>query len=228
MLAPHTILVLDMDMSEHSLTSPLPETKLGKDRYFKIGHSYHGDLVVSSWQGADEAKVTDITSFGFAHGSDTTILAAFAGYLRRSGRSNADVGEIMREAGGEVLCGEVSSLHGDSFSKGMLSSVARGDAPGYFDDEALGLQALGSPIPRVPGLIEEVGGTAMYTRDDGQPETKLFVFAQYPVFAEAPVTAEFCQEDIPTMAKLACNLALGDYRRDIGSFLRREYPESLQ
>lgn len=68
----------------------------------------------------------------------------------------------------------------------------------------------------------------MYTRDDGQLETKLFVFAQYPVSAEAAVTAEFCQEDIPTMAKLACNLALGDYRRDIGSFLRREYPESLQ
>lgn len=83
MLAPHTILVLDMDMSEHSLTSQLPETKLGKDRYFKIGHSYHGDLVVSSWQGAEEGKATDATRFGFAHGSDTTILAAFAGYLRK-------------------------------------------------------------------------------------------------------------------------------------------------
>ena len=173
---------------------------------------------MSTWQGSQEAEVTGGMQFGFAHGSDTIILAAMAGYLRRSGMSTGDVGKIMCEAGSEVLSEEDSSPHADPFMGSMLKSIAEGKGSVYY-----GTQALATPTPRVPGLIEDVGGTAMYTRDDNLLGEKLFILAQHSTADEAPKTAEFCQEDIPTMARLACDLSLGDYRRDVRSFLLREY-----
>ena len=214
-------------MSEHSLSALLPETKLGSDRHLEMSHSYHGDIIVSTWQGLEEAVNVEGAQFGFAHGSDTIILAAMAGYLRRSGMSTDDVGKIMCEAGSEVLSEEDSSSHSDSFMGSMLKSIAEGKGSVYYDKPSIGLRALATPTPRVPGLIEDVGGTAMYTRDNDLLGEKLFVLAQYTMADEAPETAEFCQEDIPTMARLACNLSLGDYRRDVKSFLLREYSKGV-
>lgn len=205
-------------MSEHSLSALLPETKLGGDRHLKMRYSYHGDIVVSTWRGPEEAVGVNGAQFGFAHGSDTVILAAMAGYLRRSGLGKDEVGEIMCEAGSEVLSEEDSLSRADPFMGSMLKSIAEGNGSIYYDKLSIGLHALATPTPRVPGLIEEVGGTAMYTRDDELLGEKLFVLAQYTMADEAPETAEFCLEDIPTMARLACNLSLGDYRRDVKSF----------
>ncbi|HCH34816.1 MAG: hypothetical protein UY35_C0027G0007 [Candidatus Saccharibacteria bacterium GW2011_GWC2_48_9] len=209
------------DMFDHFQKAALPRhDELGANRCVQMSYSYHGDIVVSPWSGSlEEGPSVDGARFGFAHGSDATILAAMVGYLRRAKQSEDDVRKVMLEAGAEVLSSKESSRSYDSFTGGMLSSIATGEASHYYNEESMGLHALAAPITQVPGTLEEVGGTALYTRGD----PPLLVFAQYPLAKESPVTAEFCQNDIPIMAKLACGLALGDYRKDIRKFLLREF-----
>ena len=209
------------DMFDHFQKAALPDPTLGAGRCIQMSYSYpHGDIVVSSWSGSlEEGPSGDSARFGFAHGNDTMILAAMAGYLRRAGSSKDDVRKVMLEAGADVLRNGEAPRSYDSFTGSMLSSIATGEASHYYNEEKLGLHALAAPITQVPGTLEEVGGTALYTR--GNPP--LLVFAQYPLAKESSVAAEFCPKDIPIMAKLACNLALGDYRKDIRKFLLREF-----
>lgn len=213
----------------------LPSSELGSNRCFQIEYYGHGDILVSAWNGSLdlEPSANDGMSirFGLAHGNDVIILASFAGYLKRLGKSDGEVRETMREAGSKILDDDPENLRlYHNPRQNSIDRIADGEPLTRFDELARSLSCLVLPVPSQPGLIEETGGTGIYTR--GTEGAKLFlVFAGFTPttdsegkkVAEIDRTEEFCELDVPTMARLVCNLALGEYRTDIQSFLANLY-----
>lgn len=210
----------------------LPPSELGDDRCFEIGYFGHGDIVVSAWNGTldlEPSRSDGIsTRFGFAHGNDALILASMAGYLKRLGRSNDEVRETLQESGKNILEEELGYYH--SLRTGSLNMIAAGNPMSRFDDEERGFACLVSPTPSQPGLIEKTGGTGIYTRET-DAQIKHLVFAGFTPHkdnegnevSEISRTVEFCEQDVPVMARLVCNLALGEYRSDLIALLTNLY-----
>lgn len=212
----------------------LPLTELGDDRCFEIKYFGHGDILAATWDGpldmdpsADDGVST---RFGFTHGSDVVILASLAGYLKRCGRSNGEVRDMMQIAGEDILSdGQEGMGYYHSLQKGYLNRVANGDPLTRFDVPEQGLSCLALPMPAQPGLIEDTGGTGIYNKTT--QDANYLVFAGHvPTIdsegrkaIEINRTADFCEYDIPSMARLVCNLALGEYRKDIHAFLANMY-----
>ncbi|NCU37810.1 hypothetical protein EOL96_01980 [Candidatus Saccharibacteria bacterium] len=226
-------------MSAYSKKASLPPTELGTNRCFEIGYFGHGDIVISTWQGSlkHEPRYRDriSTRFGLAHGNDSMIVAAFAGYLRRLGKTKDEAGQIMTEAGkGILLANSRSAPYHHPPSSGFLGVIANGKPITRYDEIDTGLKCLLPPTPAQPGTIDSTGGTAMYTWHDLNSQNTYLMLGQRigtqlengdrtTVLGE---TATFCEKDIPTMANLACQLALGEYQEEIRVFLRNEYIHS--
>ena len=212
----------------------LPPTELGDDRCFQVKYFGHGDILVAAWNGPidlDPSASDGVsTRFGFTHGSDVVILASLAGYLKRLGRSDDEVRGTMHEAGEEILGDSPERLlYYRSPQKNYVNRISSGEPLARFDIPEQGLKCLALPVPAHPGLIEDCGGTGIYTRRT--EDTPNLVFAGF-VPATTPEgkktteidrTADFCEHDIPAMARLVCKMALGEYRKDLQSFLVNLY-----
>ena len=222
-------------MAYASNKSELPPSTLGEDRCFQIKYFGHGDIFAAAWQGSIDHSPTvgdGISAcFNFAHGSDVVIMASLAGYLRRVGRSPEEVKNICNEAGEEILTDDPDSLrfhHRLDDARNAL--IAEGVRISRFDIQSPELRCLVTPIPTQPGVVDLVGGTGIYTRPNPIGEES-YVFASIKSgertddeFADRiGSVADFCVDDVPVMARLACNMALGEYRRDIHAFLTNLY-----
>ena len=218
----------------------LPESELGSERCFRIEYSGHGDIFIATWNGSlDLDPFTsdgESTRFRFAHGSEVLILASFAGYLKRLGKSEEEICAAMHIAGEDILNDDAESLHHyRSIRQHSIDRIAKGEPFTRFDIPEKDLVCLIMPIPSQPGVVEEVGGTGIYTRNFEDAKIFLVLAGFVPTInsdgqkvTEMNRSAEFCEHDMPAMARLVCKLALGEYRRDIHSFLINLYtPEEL-
>jgi len=211
----------------------LPESESGEDRCFEIGYFGHGDIRMSVWNGdLDHEPVNSddlSTNFGMAHGSDVYVLSALAGYLVRTGKDQKEIATTMLEAGSYIIGDDTIRMAYGGLSSFDLESTASGSAFPRFDIPERGLSCLLTPHPNVPGVLNEVGGTGIYTRTD-ENGSLLMVFGKFePIYehserhAELTDTEDFSESDVPTIARLVCDLALGEYRRDIHTFLSESY-----
>lgn len=210
-------------MTYYSEKSTLPPTELGDRRQLQMGYFGHGDIFIAAWTGSldlDPHREDGIsTCFNLAHGCDLLLLASCVGYLRRIGRPEQEVRRVIVDAGRGVIEDDLGDIRGRR--PGGSSSakwVAGGTHFQRFDKD--GLESLVTPMPAQPGVLDRVGGTAIYTRPN--PSDKdLLVYASLRPGGESGdgvqiyETADFCPEDIPTIAELICNMAQGEYRRDL-------------
>jgi hypothetical protein len=223
-------------MRGHVQRAALPASDLGENRNFEIGYYGHGDIAISAWQGTvdhDPHNEDGISKrFGFAHGSDVIILASMAGYLTRTGKEQEDVAQIMLGAGEGVLTDDPQTLRFYSnLNQRALENYALGDPCSRYDVEQSKLRCIVPPLPSQPGLLDETGGTGIYTREDYKTGEILYVLGKFGLArneggkreATLTDTEDFCETDIPVMAKMVCDLAMGEYRRDIHAFLRQQY-----
>lgn len=209
----------------------LPPTELGQNRCFQIEYFGHGDIYIATWDGPLDFEPTtndgESTSFGFAHGSDVLILASLAGYLKRLRRSTEEIRDILHDAGKDILNDDLECIYfRHRLDDAHIGRIANGGACARFDVPDRGLACLVMPVPSQPGIIEQTGGTGIYTRNNNDSEANLVFAGHKPVVDESgkPTTeivrtADFCSQDIPVIAQLVCNLALGEYRRDLQSLL---------
>lgn len=201
----------------------LPPTELGDQRKIQMGYFGHGDIFIATWSGSldlDPNREDGIsTCFNLAHGCDLLLLASCVGYLRRIGRSEKEIKQVILEAGTSVLnddLGDITWRRPGSSSSAQW--VARGEYSTRFDRD--GLKSLVTPMPAQPGVLDHVGGTGIYTRPNLSGEDFL-VYASLRPDRESDdgvqvhETADFCPDDIPTIAKLICNMAQGEYKRDL-------------
>lgn len=202
----------------------LPTSELGSTRCFEAGYFGHGDLVMSTWSGPleHEPSHNDEMSlrFGLLHGSDALVIASLAGYLHRYGMSASDTKSILLAAGNGILSDTDEIYSCDNL--GSLKLLAEGnDWPRYKLKEE-GLNCLMPPTPTRPGILAEAGGTGLYTTDDDQPHLVFAAFSPTGITAEEVKPshmAHFVAADIEPIAKVVCDLALGEYREDIQAFL---------
>jgi hypothetical protein len=207
----------------------LPDSELGLDRCFEVEYFGHGDVRMSVWQGdlSYDPKNSDevSTNFGMAHGSDPLLIASFIGFLRRIGRTQDEIKSVLTDAGQEILSDDPASIRYSPTHLAGLENITNGEPATRFDIPERNLNCLLTPHPTVPGTLDRVGGTGIFTRNSKTPLRMVFVKYE-PVFehgesrTEPTDEAEFCESDIPTMAHLVCDLAMGEYRRDIHSLLR--------
>jgi hypothetical protein len=212
----------------------LPSSVLGDNRCFEIGYFGHGDIIVSTWQGELDHKPTHNDGisrrFGFAHSGDSVILAALSGYLMRSGYDKDNVGKLLLDAGHDILADGAESLKYKDLSRvKYLGHTILGRPMESCDEKSLDLKCLVPPTPSRPGIIEETGGTAIYTSNN--TGRQLLVFGRHdpgePSVSTLKYAAEFCEQDVPVMARLVCNLALGEYREDIHALLAYHFTNDL-
>lgn len=208
----------------------LPESELGADRCFQIKYFGHGDILMSTWHGSIDhnPSTQDDVSYGFgmAHGGDVYILASLAGFLVRAGEAKDTIKDIFHEAGRNILQDDAEFLRYYShLSRNYIARIANGKSAPLFDIPERNLQCLMAPRPSVPGIVEKSGGTGIYTTQN-EDETMLLVFARHqPTYSATEhetfvkYTAEFCQSDVPVMARAVCELSLGEYRKDLHAFL---------
>lgn len=238
MLAFEQEIVLNQIMSENVVRATLPPSDLGENRNLEIGYFGHGDIVISTWQGHinHEPHNQDGISkrFGFTHGNDALILASLAGYLVRNGKSKQEVGDILLEAGKDILSEGPNAIRFYDTSKlYSLILTAEGSSSCRFDIKEYGLQCLVSPTPSEPGLLKDIGGSAIYSRKKQHEQQLLYVLGKFQASktdegeykASLTETEEFCEQDIPTMAQLVCELALGEYRKALHAFLYYQFIE---
>jgi hypothetical protein len=202
----------------------LPETELGPDRHLQIGYFGHGDIFMATWNGYPDHRPTRedgrSTCFNMSHGSDLLLLASCVGYLRRIGRPEEEIRAIMSEAGREVLQDDIGSR--EPGGRSSASWIARGTHYTRYDRD--GLESLVPPITAQPGLLDRVGGTSVFTRPNPSGDDYL-VFASlrpgdgHEDGTKIHETADFCRNDIPDIAELVCNMALGEYLKDLKWFL---------
>ncbi|MDZ7744449.1 MAG: hypothetical protein U5K77_01675 [Candidatus Saccharibacteria bacterium] len=222
---------------EHGQKATLPSTELGDSRCFQIEYFGHGDIFMVAWEGSIdfEPSADDSTSacFGFSHGSDVTILAALGGYLRRIGHTVDETRDVLLEAGTDVLTANYPEYQLDrSRHNSLLGKVAVGQEFRNYDLDGItgfehSLSCLLPPVPDRPGQIGKTGGTGIYTTPS-QADQEHLVFVSLAPNTALPHeenltvshTAEFCEQDVQTIAKLVCDVALGEYRIDVYAFLK--------
>ncbi len=210
-------------MAHHFNKAPLPATDLGNERCFQIGYFGHRDIFIATWTGPIDLEPNRedgvSTCFNLSHGSDLVLLASCVGYLRRVGKPEEEVMRVIKEAGKEVIEDDLGDMkfHRPG-SRSTAKLVARGTQFKRFDKDCL--DSLVIPTPAEPGTLDRVGGSALYTRPSLDHEDHL-VYASLRPDRESDEgvqiyeTADFCPEDVPTIATLICSMAMGEYRRDL-------------
>jgi len=217
-------------MTYYSEKASLPPTELGEDRQLQMGYFGHGDIFIATWTGSldlDPHRGDEIsTCFNLAHGCDLLLLASCVGYLRRTEKPEEDIRRVIVEAGRGVLEDDLGDVRGRR--PGGSSSaqwIAQGTHFKRFDKG--GLNSLAIPMPAQPGVLDQVGGTGIYTRPNPDGEDSLVYASLLPGGDDQDgvrihETADFCPEDMPIIAELVCNMAQGEYRRDLRWFLDDE------
>jgi hypothetical protein len=209
------------------LRRQLPPTNFGVDRNIEYGYFGHGDILIAAWSGdikqRPEHDDPRLKLFNMSYGSDTTLIACIAGYLRRAGVTDDKVKEIIINSGSEIIAekGEQASKGSRHYS--WRSRVVKGEAFPTFDIVNEGLEALLPPVPNQPGVVSEVGGTGVYTRRNLFRVSFVLAGVTDTRSIESSRVAEFCVEDISTMATLVCRNALGEYRTEIGELIQQEF-----
>ncbi len=224
-------------MPHNTNKSELPPSNLGDDRCFQIEYFGQGDIFAAVWEGDidHEPTVEDgvSTCFNFAHGSDVVIMASLAGYLRRIGKPQEEVKGVLREAGQEILADDsLRPMYRNSMDEWSNARVAEGRRMPRFDIAEPELHCLVIPIPSQPEDIRAVGGTGIYTRPNKSGDDS-YVLAHIKGRSGSKLTdpdqighlADFQASDVPVMAKLVCEMSLGEYRRDIQAFLSGLYTQ---
>lgn len=211
-------------------TAQLPSNSLGDNRCFEIDYYGHGDICASTWIGSPNDRLDyrgeTLQNFGFTHTSDTLILAALIGYLRRAGTDESEVVEIIREAGQELLAEPAEPTEQCyNLEVATLARIASGAQMYKCSYGETKLQPLTPYIPSRPGVFTNTGGSAIHTQENTDAGS-LLVFARYTTTDTQEIalldTATFSSTDIPDMARLACNHTLGEYRKEARSFIANE------
>lgn len=190
-------------------------------RAITVGYSYHGDLAISIHEDRDKNE------FLFAHGSEVTIVASMIGYLARAGHSTTELIPKIMESGKEILKEyEEIERHRTPINRYDLRHVATGERYGRFNNLQMGWDALCVPIPKQPGIIEQVGGTGIYTREDVFGNKSLLLTdipSRTALFFtnddRKDCISELYESDIQPAIKLICEVAMGEYRTEVGWLL---------
>lgn len=210
-------------------TAQLPSAELGSDRCLQMGYFNHGDIFVATWSGdlAHQPRAEDgiSTRFKLAHGADSLLLASCVGYLRRIQTPEAKVRTTIIDAAQEVIydneLGDMS--YHRSGLEPLTQDIAEAEDFPHWDLPESGLSCLMPPRATRPGVPERVGGTAIYTRACPEGQDRLVYANHRPNSNESDTTiyttADFCLEDVPVIAKMVCNMSLGEYRKDIRKFV---------
>lgn len=199
------------------------------DRNFLVAYYGHGDIYMASWRGSLDYDPTPndglTTAFNIHHGADLMILAGLVGYYKRLKKSDQVIADTFLQASRSVLEDDLGNLSFHSnVGESTVEDIADGQDWPTFDEPDRGLYNLVPPMAAQPGLVERVGGTAFYTRSNSE-EDRLVIARLDPVYEgngngfTIGETAEFGPNDIPAIAKAVCDLALGEYRRDIKKFV---------
>lgn len=212
-------------MSEHVQMARLADGELGENRMFRIGYYGHGDIRMATWQGEElvdpVTREGNVQNFGMAHGSDVLIMASFAGFYKRLGHGEEEIRETLRQAGKDIIDDSQ-----EEFFTSRWEYITQGEPSTAWDIPEHGLDCLVTPIPSQPGILEQTGGTGIYTRGIEQGVGRL-VFGRFSRTESGEValtdTADFCEADVPVMARLVCDVAVGEYQRDIQAFLNQLY-----
>lgn len=223
-----------------STTVKLPETFLGADRNFRLGYSFHGDIRLGFWVGDDYDRDAleepkSLRVFSMYHGSEVELIAAAIGFYRRIGVSESETAYTFSNAAHEILVDPDMKEFRRPPTLTWKLRTAEGAPKSRFDKPLLGWSRLTNEIMCQPGVTEEVGATAIYTRQDifGQDtmllesipsslETSLRTLNGNPPAVDNRV-AELAPADIPIVAETICRLTMGEYRRDVYDLLTETF-----
>lgn len=212
----------------------LPTTELGSERCLQMEYYGHGDIAITSWSGPldinpDEAEAP-ATRFNMRHGCDLLLLAACVGYLRRFNTPEEEIQQTVLAASQEIIAEDLGDLRYHSYTDTTIKRVSVGAPFPRYDMPDLSLTCLMPLEPSQPGLAHRVGGTAIYTKPNGNKTGYLVYASHVPVpreeTTEIAATTEFCKQDIPTIASLICEMALGEYRRDLKKYIETNFHPS--
>ncbi len=217
----------------------LPDGEVGSGRCFEIAYGgTHGDLRFATWQGdieyQPEIMDASVKQFSMAHGSDAYFVAALAGYLKRAGKADEEIAETMVGAA-ENLLADPPRVHQFDRSPSGLGYYVTGRPLEDADIPSAAWEALIRPVPQAPGSVYEAGGTGMYTHEAQAGQVGL-VIARLREWRssdgrgteyELLHSAEFTTNDIPAIAKAACTLAQGDYRKEVYLLINKLYVEKV-
>lgn len=207
-----------------SLSATLPATDYAKYRSAEIEYSHHGDIILSFSQKPTEESDEYNTTFQMAHGNESILLGSMIGYYKRLGKSSKQTRMDFTKAGSLILEKERQDTQKSRRPQHSrtLSALANGRRAPRFDNQAMGWDRLTPDIPTQPGIIENVGGTAIYTRTDLFGNQTMLLAHIRPLFdwglrEERPKQASFdlFEHDIPVLAKLVCEQSAGEYRKDV-------------
>lgn len=225
----------------------LPDSELGSDRCVEISIVGHGDLAIVVWDGDVDTEVDELANisaskhdfeteqrkkFFFHHGCEVLLFASFVGYYQRMQIPVEEIrDDILSLAQTVTSISANENLYrrtSDAVESALM--IAEGFKATRFDINELELECLLIPQPVQPGTVESVGGTGIYTRRAGAGQrlviASLFSPSQQREALQVRHTTEFCRSDIPLLAKMICDIALGEYLDDINTFVQ-EIEETL-
>lgn len=218
-----------------SKTVRLPDDEGERQRFFEYGYVGHGDLSLVYWEGSEANDEVRSAPFQFSHSSELVLLGCMIGFYRRLGRSEEVIRELFYAAADGVLSDPYLISREDdrlSHATDHVQSFLSGERYGRFNQDILGWDALTTPIPAQPGVIDLVGGTGVYSRSDifgrqsfllAQQQSNQQVSRKKTVYSyELPVHVDFYERDIPVLAKTICDLSMGDYRKEIFDFMHTD------
>jgi hypothetical protein len=221
-------------MTYETQKAQLPPTELGDERCLQIGYFGHGDIFIATWAGSLDTQPHSgdgiSTCFNLAHGADLLLLASCIGYLRRINTPDEEIKLDILEASEEILADDVGDMRFHSGGNDHLAeSICAGERFGRYDLPENNLSCLVPPRPAQPGLIYEKGGTAIYTRPNPAIEDDLVYASLLPDREEETAsiheTADFSRADVPIIARLVCEMSLGEYRRDLRKLIGVQFLE---
>ena len=212
----------------------LPDSFLGTNRNFCYGHSGHGDLILHFWNENSYQSNDQITgqTLHMSHGSDVELVAAAIGFYRRIGKPDTETKQTFIDAAEDIFQDPfVTEAYQRYKNFNHLKHIADGRFMPRFDNEVMGWHRLTHEISCQPGVPEEVGATALYTRQDIFGNHTLLFDSVVPEWVknfppelhdselQKPKVVELAPQDMPVFAETVCESSMGEYRKDIYQFL---------
>lgn len=201
-------------MTGRKVAAELSDSKYGSNRHLEVDFGPDWDLTLLVSGGVSYPNL-----FRARHGSEATFVSAMLGYYARAGVDKRHVREELRESISAVseVDNSTESI-ADDWRLSILSDYATGLYMPVYDVPEFNLECLVPPISAVPGPIEKVGGTGVYTRKEKIGGLALVLASIAPGgFGKDMYAVELCQGDIPIITKAIGMVSMGDSRQEISS-----------
>lgn len=207
----------------------LPASELGVNRNFAYGYVAHGDIGMGVWAGELNTDFDDKgVFFRLSHGSAVEFLSCLVGYYNRAEVPEDIVSDVFTNAATEVLSDPDMQDQRSHYYMHMYSSTGEHfKILDYFDQPYMGWEALRMPLMAQPGELHEVGGMGAYTRTDIFGKSLLVLARLEAQLGEDRVVvgdhAELTLTDVPPIARIICQSAMGEYRREMYDYIQEEF-----